>query len=645
MFQNTSRIENIKGLRFYEQDILYDDYTYSEDIELVIDAQYLSPGFGIILLNNEGLTISEQKEMFLFRVGYHEASIIYKYEFEQNTIKQNNISLVPPKDNIKFIFTKIGKKITLTTEDAVTPLLEYAFTNDNWDKFSLGIYSNAGNVINNINIQAPIPYGWNLNMHNTDGGYVKFNKSSFSWFNCEYDAELEQENIILKPGRYYLKYDSSNDSDIKAYIYQYKDEGLFVRKKNILKDNLYFDLDIESAVSLKFIGRQGTISNIHICERLNDPYMPTKDNNSFIKGSSIILDMNNLDYASWEGLITDIPVITNDLTETPFIISNGKQSYLDKDIKVSLNIEYKYTFYYDGFYLLVQTMNGETISTITFNEQTDYVTLFYNIDAQIKNLKIKLKTSDNAFDYSDENANIKYVSKDITSPIIVVDNENTPLDLSSSYRFLDINSNNQIVRKYIFTNIEREIFEPTGIFYLEKPVVEDISQIRIYGVLKDVEINEDYLLGNKAEDIYTEEELKTKIYKDYDNKILNQSYFNGDLERETFAIDSYCQGIEDITESIVDINYTTGRIVIDDVSKYQQIIIDYKKKDSYCINYLYSLALYKVEISSINNYSLIHDKVENNNNLYEREDYKPLLNNDNTPLRPINGNYIILRKE
>ena len=180
MFQNTSRIENIKGLRFYEQDILYDDYTYSEDIELVIDAQYLSPGFGIILLNNEGLTISEQKEMFLFRVGYHEASIIYKYEFEQNTIKQNNISLVPPKDNIKFIFTKIGKKITLTTEDAITPLLEYAFTNDNWDKFSLGIYSNAGNVINNINIQAPIPYGWNLNMHNTDGGYVKFNKSSFS---------------------------------------------------------------------------------------------------------------------------------------------------------------------------------------------------------------------------------------------------------------------------------------------------------------------------------------------------------------------------------------------------------------------------------------------------------------------------------
>ena len=96
MFQNTSRIENIKGLRFYEQDILYDNYTYSEDIELVIDAQYLSPGFGIILLNNEGLTISEQKEMFLFRVGYHEASIIYKYEFEQDTIKRNNVSLVPP---------------------------------------------------------------------------------------------------------------------------------------------------------------------------------------------------------------------------------------------------------------------------------------------------------------------------------------------------------------------------------------------------------------------------------------------------------------------------------------------------------------------------------------------------------------------
>lgn len=616
MFQNTSRIESIEGLRFYEQDILYDNYTYSGDIELTIDVQYLSPGFGIILLNNEGLLISEQKEMLLFKAGYKEASIIYKYDYMQKNLKKNSIALKPPSENTRFIFRKRGKNITFTTTDSIAPLIEYTLQNDNWDKFSLGIYSNSGNVVKHIDIAAPIPYGWNLNMHNTDGGYVKFIKSGFSFQDCNYDAELEQENIQLKAGHYYLKYeiDPTLPCDIIPYVYMYKDEDIYTKKKNILIDQSYFDLDKDSAVSLKFIGRNGFISNIHICERVSDPYIATKDNNYEIKGSSITIDLDNVEYITWSGIIHDIPISINDGND-PFVISNGKQTFLDTDLNLSLNKYYDFKYIVADQYLMI-TDNANKSNTYSkeFNEASDKILLFYNMDAVIKDLKIKLVTSDTVTDYTSIKNNIKYVTKDITSPIIVVDNENVPLDLSSSYRFVDKDFNGEKIRKYIFTNVEREIFKPTGIFMLEKLPVTDNNQIHVYGIYKDTPIHEDMIFANTKEGIDD--------------------------------IQLYADNYIDITDRITSINYATGRIIIDDVSEFQMIVIDYLKKDSYCINYLYETSLYQVEVSNENkDFYLIYDKIETTNGVAEQEHYKELMLSNTEIMKPINSTYIVIRKE
>ena len=47
MFQATSRIESDNGIKFYEKDVLFDDYKYNDDIEVeMIDAKYFSKDEG-----------------------------------------------------------------------------------------------------------------------------------------------------------------------------------------------------------------------------------------------------------------------------------------------------------------------------------------------------------------------------------------------------------------------------------------------------------------------------------------------------------------------------------------------------------------------------------------------------------------------
>ena len=51
MFKSNSRIEYKDGIRFYEQDILYDDYVYTGSCQITLDIDYFNDGFGIVLIN------------------------------------------------------------------------------------------------------------------------------------------------------------------------------------------------------------------------------------------------------------------------------------------------------------------------------------------------------------------------------------------------------------------------------------------------------------------------------------------------------------------------------------------------------------------------------------------------------------------
>ena len=88
MLQPNCRVENFNGTRFYEKDILYDNYVFTHDIELTIDVTYISPAFGITLMDNEGYSVKEKNSSYLFKVGYKEASIYYSDGMNKTLIKQ-----------------------------------------------------------------------------------------------------------------------------------------------------------------------------------------------------------------------------------------------------------------------------------------------------------------------------------------------------------------------------------------------------------------------------------------------------------------------------------------------------------------------------------------------------------------------------
>ena len=55
MFQATSRIESDNGIKFYEKDVLFDDYKYNDDIDIELTLDYINNGFGIMFINSNNL--------------------------------------------------------------------------------------------------------------------------------------------------------------------------------------------------------------------------------------------------------------------------------------------------------------------------------------------------------------------------------------------------------------------------------------------------------------------------------------------------------------------------------------------------------------------------------------------------------------
>ena len=52
MLKSNSRIELLDGIRFYEQDVLYDDYVFTGSFKIELDIDYYNNGFGIMLIND-----------------------------------------------------------------------------------------------------------------------------------------------------------------------------------------------------------------------------------------------------------------------------------------------------------------------------------------------------------------------------------------------------------------------------------------------------------------------------------------------------------------------------------------------------------------------------------------------------------------
>lgn len=607
MFLSNSRIEKDEKILFYEQDILIDNCIYKGDAIIDINIEYINSGIGIALIKSEGLSIQEN-EVFLFKISNNEYSVIKRYGEKRETISNGIlVNMKPYKENINLRLEKRSNCIIFYVDNEK---VFDKYINSDLSNYLIGYYSNAGNCIKTIDIMSETPNEWIVNMENTNGGYIFFNSNSITLSDCLDKAEIEQVGISLNKNDeenpyYYLKYELENDSDIKPYVFLSNDNRYNDEEKNILDKTNKFKVEDDCEINVKFVGKKGTIKNIQISNNKNDFYIETNSNSFKSYGSFIKINTNDISKIEWNGIIFNTPEINieNENINEFGILKDINRIYYPQICNIELNKDYNYLLDLDLNKLTVKK-DGKLIKTIDTNIINEVI-LFKNMDSIISKMII-YKKDGTIKNVILENTKKQYIPATINSPIILTDENNIPLDISSSYRI--IKDKDGI--KYRFTNIEREIFESNNIIELEKYPSNQISSIIVYGVHSKNNIDL--------------------------NKILYS--FNSDIDDISFCCDSF----DTIYESdIYYINKKQKKFILfeddNEINKYEYIIVDYLKDNSYAINYIHELGSYELDISTDSNIKAYYDGIDDNNNFINIKEYKDI----NITLK--NDSYLVLR--
>lgn len=557
MFKENSRIINKNGVFFDEEDVLLSKYIHNDDIDIKLNIEAQGEALGFVFVPFDEQENALATHNFLIRLTKGKINVFMNRRSSNTLINEKAINLINKRLFVNCV--KRGDNISILIDEEEI----FKINIPNIDEYKFGIYSSKGNIVYNIDVKTPSPIGWNANMKNTKGGYLKYIKNGFILYNCKESAEIIQDNIPARKGINYLRFDSSVNSDVKPYIFKSEDIRVDDDKKNVankINNNLYsfFVEKDRELYSLKFKGKNGTIKNISISMNINDDFVPT-ENEEKIEGSKLIVDTRYIKEIFFQGVIKDVP--SNDKY---FIVSNFKDI-----IKNELFLKEEYA------YLIIKNKNGYTVNIYNvvgtqenpfdiYKNKTPLLTkeigysdtleIFYSVDAVMS--KFAYKTLDgNIVDIIKDKELTIYTENNSIAPIIVMSN-NQPLNLAGAYRL-----NNG---RYIFTNTKRETFESARVVYLSKDISKKDDVITIYGVNE-----EDIIDKNKINSI---------------NNIDN--------------IDNFAKKYDTFSEVDVVIDKEKKRIVFEKYKSYDYIVVDYLMDDSYTLNKIKGTNLYKIDISS-----------------------------------------------
>lgn len=623
MLQDNSRIENINGLHFYEQDIVMLDYIYTNNIKIVMDADYRYPGLGIILAEYKNDNVGESNNVFLLRIGNIEWSMINTNINKQSKVAGGSCPLAPAYtgNKISLTFAKSGKNIKLYLNNISKPveLAEYTLKED-IANFRIGFYSNKDNTIFNADIYDDRPQFWFTSIKNSNGGRISFKKDTIKFEHGDKAMETEQEKILLYPGKYYLHYDVSeviNKSDIKCFLIpsQYSSE-IDAKKKNILnKDNSFTVKEIEDAddqgqlFNILFQCKHGTVSNICIKDNQNQSYVSTDGDSAITKeGSKIIVHLDDIIKVRWTGLIEKIPDYKASEDIPYYIVKYGSYKSIKEDFGIKLNTEYNYIFELcnnNTQWKLNVNSDDENLNVsklYTNNRQINTMEFFNNVQGYAQDIIITLKDN-TEINVLLQKTYKKYVPIEIKSPILVIDEDENPFDLSSSYRYSESSS------KYIFTNWEREYFNGnTEKLTTENKILAANDSCILYGIKKDITLDKIYNIKN--DNAINDISLCSNSYD-----VISSEYFTVSNKR-----------VIEISRNIHD-------------RKYKYFVLDYLKDDSYCVNIVEDKnknEIYEVDIATEKDkFTTLYDMSESG----QIRTYKIMDN-----LNPKDDYYITLKK-
>ena len=563
MLQPNSRVSMESGIKFYEQDIIYDDYIYSGDFDIALNLEYSNPGFALGLTNSEGSSLSDKDQVLLFKMGQKDVDIIFLNKDSQKTLATFNAAFAKTYTaDLKYVLQKRDSNFNLYIgEQKVCSFKAPVDLNT----YNIIYYSNKDNVIKNINIASSIPYGWVTNMQNTNGGYIWFYRDAFEFKHCQGEAEIEQPDIYLTYGKYYLKYETEGDCDIIPYVFSSEDNRLLDKKKNLLAIDNSFTLDYSQKISLKFEGTKGKVKKICITTDKNNAYYrtsPDKGDKVEIKGSEIKIDLNKLKSFKFKFNVKHAPGSDHNEPIDYSIINLRGLSFGLFDLNIAQDADY--FMQYDKQDKMLYVRNKYSITKpirLDSRDMESTLTVMKNVNATITDFVI-IDNDNKETNVVVQNTIKKYVPSTIYSPIIVVDENEQPLDLSSSFRIYTKNDKDY----YWFTNVEREYFNPSHLIRLTNQPSYKNGTIIVYGIRKESKMDFDNILRIEKEG------------KDTIDAFAN--YYDILFEKDLRYV-----------------NKDYREIRLTDISDYKLIIVDYLKEDSYAINYRHEFNSYEVDIS------------------------------------------------
>lgn len=525
-FSNTARIQAVKeGLYFYEQDVIMSKYQFSDNMVMDISLDYNRSGFGVVIAEDSFVSA---KHSCLFHLGTNSFQAIERHLLQQYEYTATS-NILKPEGSVRVRFKLEGSKgrMFLLINDSQESLLGEHTMSQELTTYYVGIYSQAGNVVKDVSFIQGIPDYWHCSIANVHGGRISFFNNGFMFEDCVNDAELEQRNVSLPAGTFWFDYETENVNntfDIEGFVYNsslppvpsdtlssfynldraFYDEDNFEDKGKALVCNQgSFTLKESGNVIVSFEGHNGKIKNVCIKNTNYATYLSTNDKTQSEDGSYLMINLTDVKKLSWEGVIYNIPAVSDLTQQIPYsVVSIGQNKIRLETLSIKLGEQYSYLYDVETGWLtthLEELPAGQKRIKPKENDDNK-IKIFANVNGLISNLVITTK------DNEEINVNLQrnykaFVPGYIDGPIIVTDVNKNSFDLSGSYREV-VKANNIAIDIFSKSALELKLSHHTWKLW---------SQIQVFGIPK----------GAQIDDTQTEIDNFTTAYKLIDDYLVD----------------------------------------------------------------------------------------------------------------------------